>query len=90
MIKIEVYSIFNCKDCSTYHHLLEYFCKCRDDVSYQIFDIDNEQNFHMIMEKKLIHIPSTLIYENDVLIRQCGGILSHIQLFDLVYGIGEH
>ena len=90
MIHIEVYSIFNCKDCSKYHRLVEYFCTLRDDVTYSIIDIDNERNFDQIMAKKLTHIPSTLVYENDVLIRQAGQILSHIELFDLVYGIGEH
>jgi DNA-binding response OmpR family regulator len=38
------------------------------------------------MAKKLTHIPSTLIYENGVLIRQAGQILSRTELFNLVYG----
>ena len=86
MIHIEVYSILNCLDCSKYHHLVDYFCALRDDVTYSIIDIDNERNFDQIMTKKLTHIPSTLIYENGVLMRQAGQILSHIELFDLVYG----
>ena len=86
MIHIEVYSILNCQDCSKYHRLIHYFCDLRDDVTYNIIDIDNERNFKQIMDKKLTHIPSTLIYENGVLVRQAGQILSHIELFDLVYG----
>jgi len=86
MIHIEVYSILNCLDCSKYHALVDYFCSLRDDVTYNIIDIDNEHNFKQIMDKKLTHIPSTLIYENDMLVRQAGQILSHMELFDLVYG----
>ena len=74
-------------DCSKYHRLVEYFCTLRDDVTYSIIDIDNERNFEMIMAKKLSHIPSTLIYEDGALVRQAGKILSHIELFDLVYGL---
>lgn len=73
-------------DCSKYHSLVDYFCALRDDVTYSIIDIDNERNFEMIMAKKLSYIPSTLIYENGILVRQAGKILSHIELFDLVYG----
>jgi glutaredoxin len=87
MKHIEVYSIYNCLDCSKYHRLVDYFCCLRDDVTYSIIDIDNERNFEMIMAKKLSHIPSTLIYEDGVLVRQAGKILSHIELFDLVYGL---
>lgn len=86
MKHIEVYSILNCLDCSNYHKLIDHFCSLRDDVTYNIIDIDNERNFQQIVSKALTHIPSTLIYENDVLIRQAGQILSHIELFDLVYG----
>jgi hypothetical protein len=86
MIHIEVYSILNCLDCSKYHKLIDHFCSLRDDVTYNIIDIDNEHNFDQIMDKGLTHIPSTLIYENGTLIRQAGQILSHIELFDLVYG----
>ena len=85
MIHIKVYSILNCQDCSKYHRLVEYFCLLRDDVTYSICDIDNESNFHEVLNKKLSYIPSTLIYENDVLVRQQGGLLSYIELFDLVY-----
>jgi hypothetical protein len=86
MIHIEVYSILNCLDCSKYHKLIDHFCNLQNDVTYNIIDIDNERNFKQIMDKKLTHIPSTLIYENGTLIRQAGQILSHIELFDLVYG----
>jgi hypothetical protein len=86
MKHIEVYSILNCLDCSKYHRLIDYFCNLRDDVTYNIIDVDNEDNFKQIMAKNLTFIPSTLVYENDVLIRQAGQILSHAELFDLVYG----
>jgi len=85
MIHIEVYSILNCLDCSKYHALVDHFCSLRNNVTYNIIDVDNEHNFKQIMEKNLTFIPSTLIYENGVLVRQAGQVLSHMELFDLVY-----
>jgi glutaredoxin len=87
MIHIKVYSILNCLDCKQYHKLLHHFCHLRDDVTFTIIDIDNEQNFREIMDNKLMYIPSTLVYKDNVLIGRAEKILTHIELFDLVYGL---
>jgi len=89
MIHLKIYSILNCFDCIQYHALVQYFCNLHG-ITYEIIDIDNEQNLGEIISKKLTYIPSTLVYEDDNPLRQAGGLLTHMELYNLVYDYNQN
>ena len=82
---IRVFSIGTCKDCADYHRTVHEFAT-EHNIKYSIIDVDREENLHEIMQRKLLYIPSTLIFKDDVLSHQAGEILTKEELTQLVYG----
>jgi len=83
---IKVFSIGTCKDCTAYHQLIHDFAT-EYSIDYDIIDVDREENLHEILERKLQYIPSTLVFQNGILLRQASEILTKESLTQLVYGI---
>ena len=83
---IKVFSIGTCKDCAAYHQTVHDFAT-EHGIEYAIIDVDREENLHEILQRRLQYIPSTLVFKNDVLLRQAGEILTKEALTQLVYGI---
>ena len=82
---IKVFSIGTCKDCAAYHQTVHQFAT-EHELSYSIIDVDREENLHEILERKLQYIPSTLVFNNGILVKQAGEILTKEALTQLVYG----
>ena len=83
---IKVFSIGTCKDCAMYHQTVHDFC-VEHAMEYDIIDVDREENLHEILARKLLYIPSTLVFKNGTLLKQASEILTKQQLTQLVYGI---
>ncbi len=83
---IKVFSIGTCKDCAAYHQTVHDFCD-EYSVEYDIIDVDREENLHEILARKLLYIPSTLVFKNGTLLKQASEILTKEALTQLVYGI---
>lgn len=82
---IKVFSIGTCKDCAAYHQTVHTFAT-EHELTYDIIDVDREENLHEILERRLQYIPSTLVFNNGILIKQASEILTREALTQLVYG----
>ena len=69
-----------------YHQTVHDFC-VEHAMEYDIIDVDREENLHEILARKLLYIPSTLVFKNGTLLKQASEILTKQQLTQLVYGI---
>ena len=84
-MRVGIYSLSRCKDCSEYHKIVEAFCDATG-VPFEIIDLDLEKHVKCIVEYRLTFIPSTLFFANDdrVLVNK-GGLLSLDQLYESYY-----
>lgn len=82
---IKVFSIGTCKDCAMYHQTVHDFAT-QHGLTYDIIDVDREENLHEILERRLQYIPSTLVFNNGILVKQASEILTKEALTQLVYG----
>ena len=84
-MRIGIYSLSHCKDCSAYHKVVETFCG-ETGIPFEIVDLDLERHVKCIVDLRLTFIPSTLFFADDdrVLVNR-GGLLSPEQLYQSYY-----